>query len=279
VFTVPASFVVIGAGGLLYTLLRWGKSAERRAALTQRVQESDLFGGNGRDERLYPFVPPGADMTNSPGTRLKFRLPMAASPGWAMFGALALCLVVNGIVSVLVVMAIRGHVAGKPDWAWTLFTVLFALFGLGTIVVFLRQLLVTTGIGPTLVEISEHPLQPGGQYRLFFSQSGRLTVNAMRASLICEEAVTYRQGTNARTETREVFQQELFRREKFEIEAGLPFETEFELIMPADVMHSFKADHNEIIWSLVVHGDVAGWPDYKRSFPLVVRPAQGGDPR
>ena len=72
VFTVPASFVVIGAGGLLYALLHWGKSAERRAAMTQRVQERDLFGGNGSGQRLYPFVPHGADMTNSPGTRLKF---------------------------------------------------------------------------------------------------------------------------------------------------------------------------------------------------------------
>jgi hypothetical protein len=279
IFTVPASFVVIGAGGLLYTLLRWGKSAERRAALAQRVQESELFGGNSRGQSVFASVPPGADMTNSPGTRLKFRLPMVTSPGWALFGALALCVVVNGIVSVLAVVAIRDHVAGKPDWAWTLFTIFFALIGLGTIVVFLRRLWATTGVGPTLVEISEHPLQPGGQYRLFLSQSGRLTVNALRACLTCEEAVTYRQGTNARTETREVFRQELFCRENFEIHGGMPFELEFELSLPAGAMHSFRAEHNEINWSLVVHGEMAGWPDYMRSFPLVVRPAQGGAPR
>jgi hypothetical protein len=279
VFTVPGSFVVIGAGGLLYTLLRWGRSAERRAALTQRVQESDLFGGNACDERLFPFVPPGADMTNSPGTRLKFRLPMVTSPGWALFGALSLCVVVNGIVSVLAIVAIRGHMAGRPDWAWTLFTILFALLGLGTIVVFVRKLLVTTGIGPTLVEISEHPLQPGGQYHLFLSQSGRLTVNTLRAAVICEETVTYRQGTNARTESRAVFQEELFRRENFEIGGGAPCEIEFELSLPAGLMHSFKAGHNEINWSLVVEGEVIGWPDFKRSFPLVVRPAQGGASR
>ena len=48
--------------------------------------------------------------------------------------------------------------------------------------------------------------------------------------------------------------------------------------MPAGAMHSFKADHNEINWSLVVEGDVAGWPDYKRSFSVIVCPASG-EPR
>ena len=31
-------------------------------------------------------------------------------------------------------------------------------------------------------------------------------------------------------------------------------------------MHSFKAEHNEINWTLAVEGDVARWPDYKRAF-------------
>jgi hypothetical protein len=97
--------------------------------------------------------------------------------------------------------------------------------------------------------------------------------------LTCEEAVTYRQGTNTRTETRQVFRQDLFHRENFVIQGGLPFETEFVLSLPVGVMHSFKAEHNEINWSLVVEGEVAGWPDYKRSFPLIVRPGQGSAPR
>jgi len=37
-------------------------------------------------------------------------------------------------------------------------------------------------------------------------------------------------------------------------------------------MHSFKSDHNEIHWSLVVEGKVRGWPDYQRWFPVVVYP-------
>jgi hypothetical protein len=274
-FTVPVSFVVIGAGGLIYTSLRWGKSAERRSAMARRTQERDFF-SPGDSQRVYPSVPRGADMTNSPGTRLRFRLPMATSPGWALFGTLAGCVLWNGLVSVFVVIAVRDYLAGRPNWFLTLFIIPFAVVGLGAIAVFIRQLLVATGLGPTLMEISDHPFQPGGQYRLFLSQSGGLTINALRVSLVCEEAAAYRQGTNTRTENQEVYRQELFRREDFHSESGLPLENEIELSLPQRAMHSFKADHNEINWMLVVEGDVANWPNYRRSFPVIVRPGNGG---
>ncbi len=274
-FTVPISFMAIGAGGLIYTMLRWGKSAEHRAAMTQRIQERDVFGTNG-DGPAYPFVPAGADMANSPGTKLRFRLPMARSPGWALFGTLALCIVLNGIVAVYAVLAVKNHLAGLPDWSLTLFVIPFALIGMGTIAIFLRQLLTVTGIGPTLVEISDHPLHCGSQYRLFLSQSGRLRMQRVSVALVCEETATYRQGTNTRTETRDVYRQELYHGENVTIRSDAPFETELEFSVPERAMHSFKSDHNEVNWVLAIEGDVAGWrPNYKRLFSLIVRPANG----
>ena len=123
-FTVPVSFMAIGAGGLIYTLLHRGKSAERRSAMALRAQERDFF-GTGGGPRDYPSVPQGVDMTNSPGTRLRFRLPMATSPGWALFGTLAFCVIWNGVVWVFAAIAIGGHLAGHPDWFLTLFIVPF----------------------------------------------------------------------------------------------------------------------------------------------------------
>jgi hypothetical protein len=274
VFTIPTSFVAIGAGGLIYTLLHWGKSAEHRAAISQRSQDRDFF-GDADETRRYPSVPQGADLMNSPGTKLRFRLPMATSPGWALFGALAFCLLWNGITWVFAVMAIRNHLAGRPDWFLSLFILPFILVGIAAIGLFFRQLLITTGIGPTLLEISDHPVEPAGQYRLFLSQSGRLTINSIRVFLACEESATYRQGTNTRTETQEVFRRELYRREAFNIESGLPFEMELDWNVPDAAMHSFKSDHNEINWTLIVDADVANWPNFKRSFPIIIRPAGG----
>ena len=273
-FTVPLSFIVIGAGGLIYTVFRWGKSAERRAALAHRAAERDIFGGRSGDPQ-YPFVPQGADLTNSPGTKLKFRLPMANSPGWAVFGTLAFCVCWNGVVIVASILLSR-HLTGQSKWLLWLFIVPFVLIGLGAIAVFLRQLLITAGIGPTLVEISDHPLYPGRRYQVVLLQSGRLKVNSLRVSLCCEETATYRQGTDTRTESREVYRQELLRREGFHIRSGLPLESEIELDLPKGAMHSFAAQHNEINWTLVVEGDLHGWPDYRRAFPVIVRPDAGG---
>jgi len=274
VLIIPVSFILIGGGGFLYSVLRWGKSAERCAAIAQRVQEHDLFNSNGRFQRRFPNVPDDSDITNSPGTTLKFRLPIGTSPGWALFGTLLACLFWNGVVSVLVVLALRGYFDGSPLFL-TLFIVPFVLVGIALIVFFIRQLLLTTGIGPTLVEISDHPLHPGEQCRLFVSQSGRLRMNSLAVLLVCQETATFRQGTDTRTEAREVYRQEVFRRDGFEVRHGLPFEAQCELAVPAGAMHSFKADHNEVNWKLVVSGNVAGWPDYQRTFQLIIHPANG----
>jgi hypothetical protein len=278
VFTVPLSFLIIGVGGLIHALLHWGKSAERQAVITQRAgeRERDFFGtGEGR----YPTVPRGVNMTNSPGTKLQFRLPMATSPGWALFGTLAFCILWNGIVAVLVTIAISGHISGTHDWFLTLLTIPFAAIGIGAIVVLVRQLLVTTGIGPTLVEISDHPLLPGGRYRVFVSQSGWLTVRTFRVMLVCEEIAMYRQGTDARTETREVHREQLFRQANFEIRGGMPFECEVDLNVHGGAMHSFAAAHNEIAWKIVVEGDPTGWPPFKRAFPVIICPPTGDSNR
>ena len=262
VVALPLVFILVGGGGLLYSLFHWGKSVEHRAATTRHTSQ-----------QRFPNIPDDSDITNSPGTTLDFRLPMATSPGWALFGALAVCLFWNGIVSVFVVIAVNSHLEGDPEWFLTFFIIPFVLVGLGLVVFFFRQLLITTGVGPTLVEISDHPLYPGKQYKLFLSQSGRLVVNSLEVSLLCEEEATYRQGTNTRTETREVRRDEVFRREGFRVHSGLPFETECEFNIPADAMHSFKSDHNGINWKVVVKGDIASWPDYTRSFPVIIRPA------
>ena len=271
-FAVPLSFIVIGAGGLIYSVFRWGKSTERRATLVRRVARRRLFGRD--DSHRFPFVPEGVDITSSPGTRLKFRLPMANSPGWALFGTLAFCVGWNGIVIVAAVL-LGAHLAGQSKWLLTVFLTPFVLIGLGLIGVFLRQLFKATGIGPTLVEVSDHPLCPGESYRVFLSQSGRLKVGSLRLSLVCHEQATYRQGTDSRSECREVYAQELFRQDEFKIQSGMPFESDVELAMPGGAMHSFASDHNEIGWQLVVEGKLSGWPDYRRSFPVIVRPRVG----
>ncbi len=271
-FAVPASLVMIGGGGLAYSVFSWGKSDERRCALVRKAASLAAFEptDGGQD---YPNVPSIAEVVDSPGTTLRYRLPMAVSPLWALGAALAACLFWNGIVAVFVAFEVSSHLSGNPNWFLTLLLVPFVLVGVALVLFFFRQLLVTTGIGPTIIEVSDHPLYPGGQYRLFLSQTGRLRFNALEMTLVCEEEATFRHGTDTRTETRRVFERSLFRREGFEVHRGFPYESLCTLDIPLDAMHSFKSQHNEVNWKVIVRGNVARWPDYERSFPIIVYPA------
>ncbi|MCX7426688.1 MAG: DUF3592 domain-containing protein [Planctomycetia bacterium] len=271
-FVVPISFLLLGGGGLLYRTMRWGRSAEHLAATARSANSRDGVDSNGSSRNGFPNVPVGTELTNSPGTRLRFRLPISAAGTWVLIGALVACGFWNGIVSVFVVKLGRDFMAGRPQWWLMLFMVPFVVAGIGLIVFFVRQVLIATGIGPTLVEISDHPLRPGRTYRLFVSQAGRLRMNSLVVQLVCDEHVRYRQGTDTRTETRRVHRQEIHGRKDFAIRLGEPWAMECDFSVPPGGMHSFKSENNEVRWSLEVQGDVAGWPDFKRAFPVIVYP-------
>ena len=55
-----------------------------------------------------------------------------------------------------------------------------------------------------------------------------------------------------------------------------PLELRATIEIPAHAMHSFKSEHNEIRWKLVIVARRAGWPDLYRSFPLIVLPQSEG---
>ena len=273
--SIPVSFVLVGGIGLVYTTFGWGKSTERKAVLASKAVELDLSNG-GRGEADFPNIPAGKEITDSPGTKLAFRLPMGTSPGWVLFGWGLACLTFNGVVSVYVYRAFAGHVSGAPDWSLTIFIVPFTAIGVWLIVFFARQLMVNTGIGPTMVEISDQPLYPGERYRLSLTQTGRLKIGSLRVSLVCDEEATYRHGTDTRTESQRVYQQVVLERDRLDLKRGQPFEANCEIELPKGAMHSFKSEHNEVSWKVVVKGQVASWPNYERCFPVIVYPNRNG---
>ncbi|MEN6497771.1 MAG: hypothetical protein ABFD16_26025 [Thermoguttaceae bacterium] len=274
-FIVPICFILIGGGGLIYTALNWGASAERRAALVKRAAELPAFDPGDRGKSEFPNVPDSAKITDSPGTMLAFRLPVAIDSIWGLLASLFAAVLWNSVVAVFVLWAVNAH-QGKPDWFLVAFVIPFALIGIGLIAYFFRRLLLATAIGPTLVEISDHPLYPGQRYELFIQQAGRLRLKSLQVLLVCEEEATYRHGTDARTEARRVYEQPLLAEASCEVQHGGPFEAQCEVEVPAGAMHSFKADHNEVNWKILVKGNVSGWPDYERSFPIIVHPRRNG---
>jgi hypothetical protein len=271
ILVLPLSFIAIGGAGLLYAFLNWGRSAERRSALAQRAAQLDPF-DDSTSANKYPYIPGHANLVNSPGTTLAYRLP-TASPGLGVVGTLLLCIFWNGIVSIPLTLVVRGHMHGEPDWIFTLLMTPFALVGIGLIVVLVRQFLVTTGVGPTCVEIDQHPLYPGRTYDVFLVQSGRMHIKTFTVSLVCDEEARYQQGTNMRIATARVYTAEILRRENFDLVDEAPYETRCQFEVPAGAMHSFKSDHNKIAWKLVVQGELTRWPNFERAYALNVYPA------
>ena len=276
-FILPISFVLIGTARLVYILFLVGKSAEHRSAFAQKAANLAPFEAANKPLAGYPAIPGGLNLTDSPGTTLAFRLPVSSTPSWLMFVTGTVSLVWNGIVAWLLVVAIRGHLRGQHDWLLTLFALGFAAAGVVLVVYAIRQAMVTTGIGPTLMEISHQPLRPGVEYQLFISQTGRLELNRFEVTLVCEEEATFRHGTDTRKESCRVSEQTVFEREKFEVVRGVPFEINSNVRLPEDVMHSFKSAHNEVNWRFVVRGHIQGWPDFERSFPVLVYPGDSSN--
>jgi hypothetical protein len=276
-FILPVAFVLIGSARLVYLVLLVGKSAERRSAFAQKAAQLAPFEDPSRALADYPAIPGGLNLTDSPGTTLAFRLPVSSSPNWIMAVTGTVSLLWNGIVAWLLFVAIRGHLRGEHDWLLTLFALGFAAAGVVLIVYAVRHTMITTGIGPTLLEISHQPLRPGVEYQLFVSQNGRLRLRRFEVSLVCEEEATFRHGTDTRKESCRVSDQTLFEREDFEVLRGVPFEVHCNLCLPENVMHSFKSPHNEVNWRFVVRGQVSGWPDFERAFPVLVYPGESGN--
>ena len=260
--------------GAISTLLTSGTSTERRRALAKKATDLDLLADRLPSRKEFPNVPRGANLMNSPGIKLAYRLPIQHSPGWKLLIVGVFALLWNVLVGLLIWL----HWTGEADWYLTSLTLPFAALGIASIVFFLYLMLSATAIGPTSLEISSLPIYPQETLSVFLTQAGRLSVKELTVTLVCEEEATFRQGTDTRTERRRVHQQEVFSKKSFDIEPSAPYECESELSFPSNGMHSFQSDHNAVHWKFVVAGNFEKWPKIERNFPIVVFPVKIQNP-
>ena len=263
--------IVTGGAGLVFRLMRLGASSERRSAMATMAGSIEMIGPTNEDGPKLPSVPRGSSITESPGERLTYRLA-AEKPEGGVVGPAMLALLWSSIWFVLLAVVVSGFWYGRPRWILAMLLLPFALIGVWSIRFFLAQLRQQAGIGPTIVEISNHPLFPGMQYRLFVCQTGRLKLKRLTVQLTCEEETFYRQGTDVRVDRHEAIRQVLFKERNVSVDPKAPWEQQLVLELPANVMHSFVGTHNAIRWKIVVTGESRPWPSFCRSFPVVVHP-------
>jgi len=277
--------IATGATSIVRRLIRIGASDERRSVLANRAGrlEKDAMqwigpavAPNARSRRGdgaidLPNVPTIRALTDSPGERLDYRL--AAEPsGDGVAGTAVLAILWNTVWFVLLAVAVSGIWYGRPRWVLTGMLVPFAFLGYRLWKSFLTTLRKQAGIGPTIVEISQHPLFPGESFDLFVAQRGRMRLRRLSVHLVCEEETFYRQGTDVRVERADAFSQLLHEQSKVIVDPHSTWEHDLTCRLPPDVMHSFVGFHNAIRWKIVVRGESRPWPSFCRSFPVVVHP-------
>lgn len=297
------SLTTIGSGafGLGYRLMHLGFSQERISAQKGRISdwrsvlrpaarildageqrsadsESDV--DRGEEAESYPHeeyphlpsVPRGPALDESPGERLRYRLASVSTGRWSVFGSASLALMWNSVCVVLLAVAVSGWWYGNSRPVLAMLLVPFTGVAIWVLKSFLRRVRRIAGVGSTMVEISDHPLQPGGVYQLFVMQMGRMRLRSLRIRLVCEEESFFRQGTDVRSDQYVALSKDLFTASSVRVDPMAPWEQQLEFELPHDVMHSFSATNNSVRWRLVVSGEARPWPSFCRSFPLVVHP-------
>jgi hypothetical protein len=270
---VEVSFVLIGGGGLVYTILRVGTSIERRSSLARRAANLELISEAIATPRDFPTLPSDSNLTNSPGIKLAYRLPTEQSPIWHFTAAVVFGVLWSGFSIGLLLLAINRHLQGRPDWLLTFMCVPLSVVAFWSARYLYQQIVLLTVVGPTIVEIGEHPLRPGQYCSLYFSQGGQDTFESLALSLVCEEEATFRQGTDVRVEHCRLAELPIFSRAAVKVESGKPFEQDDDFSVPQAAMHSFQSPHNRVLWYLEVTGQPAGRARFTRRFPLVIYPA------
>lgn len=253
---ISLAFMGFGGGAMYFCRKQRGNAARERAT-------------------AYPTVPT-KDLSDSPGTTLKYRLPLALGPRWTFLIVLGLTLFWNGIAWLFAGFAGGSHLQGQPDWCLTVFILPFVAIGLFLIGASFRQFLITIGFSTAQVEIDAFPLTVGQATPIRVSQPGPLRLKSLSVLLLCEESASYEQGDGKETKTKRVYQGILAQASNVEVSRDIPWEFRGTVEVPRGAMHSFKATHNKIEWKLFVRGTVEWWPNFEWEYPLIVRPAIAG---
>jgi hypothetical protein len=268
---VPIALIVFGSIELIRLLLQISASSERRAVVVQKATDWEIPGaGPAVNRSALPNVPTFDTVTDSPGTRLAYRLPINATAGWISFTMAAAC--IAWLIGLFAVQIVSPDSDDKFNWQIVFLMAPFVLAGGWTLIVLIRQVFVTIAVGTTRVEISHHPLIPGGTYQGLVSQTGRSHVRWFQVQLVCEEEAIHQQGTDTRRASNRIYNRVLLSERKFDIRPPHAFEATFDIPVPEAAMHSFVAAHNTVRWLLVVRGRMARWGDFERTFPIYVYP-------
>ena len=263
-FFVPLIFVLVG--GTIFVgaaFFGWAKPKSKDfSGYTSAISSESVKSTDSKDEKsARPRL--RGDMLDE-----DFDGPLILKPSiskWAMFfGLLGVCIFWNGIVSLFLYQVVD---EGFPIFL-SLFMIPFVLVGLvltGAVIYCFLAL-----FNPKIeIALSNGAIPLGGEFDLAWEVIGNATrFQKLKIWVEGEEAATYRQGTDTRTDTN-TFQ--VIPAAEVTNQSEIQFGTA-SISIPEDTCHTFKSDHNEIKWTVKVHGDIPYWPDVNSTLEFRVKP-------
>lgn len=273
----PLCLIVIGLTGLFWAVQPVSLSEERKAVYAQRrfffPTTSSKMESSGSNTHHFPTVPDSGSINDSPGTTLTFRLPIVRQKPLRLFVLTCFTAAWNVLSWSLLLWSLYQTQGLWSNFFLSMtFGILFCGFGLFLFIWMLHHFLIAFGIGPTILEISDHPVYPGRRYRLLLMQVGAFRYRRCELRIVCEEVARFRQGTDTMTSRKEVYSQTLFLREDFETSRDEILRKELFLRLPIGAMHSCVTEHNEIVWKIVLHAQLIGWSDLYGECPIILNP-------
>jgi hypothetical protein len=181
---------------------------------------------------------------------------------WAAVGALLWW----GFIAFAGWDVISSFLYGQPNWKGGLAILPFAIIGLMIIGQAGKAFLGMYGPRPSIT-INTPTVSLGDTMELewrFIGNTGSL--RSLEIYLVGEQRIRVRSRGRCQTESEAFVELPII-----ELERGSPT-GRARVSIPESSMHSFKADHSEIVWSVDVFADVEFWPDVAVGFPIVVLP-------
>lgn len=159
-----------------------------------------------------------------------------------------------------------------------LFLVPFLLI-IGALSWFFLSYLPKSITGP--VECSVTPLtsRPGEKLtgKICFTPKRNSKINGVFAKLVCEEVVVSGSGSNRTTHRHEVHSQKIELVEPGNLTAGKKYDLDFDIPIPPNAPPSMDLRDNDLKWKAELRVDIPRWPDFAKSFSVLVEPRQDVD--
>ncbi len=256
---IPISLILF-SGSWLFALL-YERSWSKEARASKKTFST-----------LYPTAPP---FRGEKGVALAKRLRSDLKTSFA-FGASVLGTCAWNLASWTTFVYVCAVAETSVDkWSAAIFGIVFCGVGLLFICLLWGQYRIGREAGRVAIEIATSPIIPGRKIRCCLFLGGRIEAKRLDVSVRCVEIARYVQGTNSISHQHEVYARSLLTKYGLDVPAKSEERERFELFLPLGVVPSFEAEHNEIVWKMVVNMEFADGSTLERDFGLVVQPFLG----